>query len=92
MQKPVKWSPDKNEWLRKHRGICFEDVVAAMESGLLLGVEKNPSMLHPNQDMLIVKIREYAYAVPFVEDSKKIFFKTIYANRKYTKKYLLSNK
>lgn len=91
IQKPIEWNREKNRWLLDHRGICFEDIVAAIESSSVLGIEKHPSPLHPNQYILIIKIRGYAYAVPFVENGEKIFLKTIYANRKYTNKYLLSN-
>lgn len=92
IQKPIEWNREKNKWLLDHRGVCFEDIVAEIESRSVLGIEKNPSGLHQDQDMFIVQIREYAYAVPFVEDSEKIFLKTIYANRKYTKKYLSQSK
>jgi len=92
MQKPVEWSPEKNEWLRQNRGICFDDVLAAIDSGSALVIEDSPSKRHPNQKMYIVMIRRYAYAVPFVEDETKIFLKTLYPSRKFTKKYLLSSK
>ncbi len=89
MQKPVEWSHEKNEWLRKHRNVCFEDVVVAIDFGLLLAIEENTSVRYPNQKMYIVNINGYAYAVPFVEDPKKVFLKTVYASRKFTKKYII---
>ena len=30
----------------------------------------------------------YVYLVPFVEDEKEVFFKTLFPSRKATKKYL----
>lgn len=41
---------------------------------------------------MVVKINNYAYSVPFVESDNNIFLKTIYANRKYNKKYLKKEK
>jgi hypothetical protein len=38
--------------------------------------------------MLAVKIKGYAYLVPFVEDEKGRFLKTIIPIRKATRKYL----
>ena len=87
MQKPFEWSQEKNRWLQKNRGVCFEDVLAAIESGSLLMLEKNPSKRYPHQNVYIVLIRGYVHVVPFVEDEEKIFLKTIIPNRKETKKF-----
>jgi len=35
-----------------------------------------------------VRIEDYIYSVPFVEDNEKVFLKTIIPNRKATKKHL----
>ena len=43
---------------------------------------------YPGQKVFVLEIENYAYLVPFVEDSDKIFLKTIFRNRKATKKYL----
>ena len=43
---------------------------------------------YSNQKMLIVEIDNYAYLVPFVEDEKGIFLKTIIPSRKATRDYL----
>lgn len=43
---------------------------------------------YPNQKVLIVKMNNYAYAVPFVEEGEVWFLKTIIPSRKETKKYL----
>ena len=88
MQKPVEWSREKNGWLKKNRSICFEDVVAAIESGNLLATERNPSKRYPHQQIYVVRMKAYVYTVPFVEDEKKIFLKTVFPSNKYAKKYL----
>jgi hypothetical protein len=36
----------------------------------------------------VVRIDDYAYLVPFVEDDDEVFLKTIIPSRKATKKYL----
>ena len=83
------WSDEKNTWLKAERDVSFEMVVLAIESGDLLDRVKHPnSEKYPNQKVLYVKIENYAYAVPCIEDDKKIFFKTIIPSRKATKDYL----
>ncbi len=37
--------------------------------------------------MYVLEVYEYIYLVPFVEDDKKIFLKTIFPSRKITKMY-----
>ncbi|MEI6310551.1 MAG: toxin, partial [bacterium] len=41
---------------------------------------------YPNQRIFLVKIEDYVYAVPYVEDDEKVFLKTIIPNSKATKK------
>jgi hypothetical protein len=40
----------------------------------------------------VVQIDDYAYLVPFVEDEKQVFLKTIIPSRKATAKYLKGRK
>jgi uncharacterized DUF497 family protein len=88
MQKRIEWGLDKNELLKAHRGVSFEDVLAAIESGDVLEKKDNPSPKYPHQKMYIVRIRNYAYAVPYIESNGNIFLKTIFPSHKYTKRYL----
>jgi hypothetical protein len=88
MQKPFEWSQKKNEWLKKHRGTCFEEVVDAINSNLLDKIDHPNQERYRGQQMYIVQIALYVYQVPFVEDEQKIFLKTVIPSRKYTKKYL----
>ena len=39
-------------------------------------------------DVIESVLDDYVYAVPYVEDSEKIFLKTVFPSRKYTKLYL----
>lgn len=43
---------------------------------------------YPNQRMFVVRIRGYAYLVPFVETKQEVFLKTIIPSRKATRIYL----
>jgi hypothetical protein len=83
------WSDDKNELLKKLRGVSFEQVVLAIVSGDLIDRVKHPNPeKYPNQRVFLVKIEEYIYSVPYVEDDEKVFLKMIIPNSKATKKYL----
>ena len=85
------WDPAKNILLRDNRNISFEDIVYHMEKGELLDViaHHNPAK-YPTQRILIVAIEAYAYLVPFVQSGTEVTLKTIYPNRKATRKYLRS--
>jgi len=84
------WNEEKNKLLKIERDICFEDVLIAFDSGGLLDiVENKKKKKYPKQKIFIVNINNYAYLVPFVEDNKKIFLKTIIPSRKATKKYII---
>ncbi len=83
------WNDDKNELLKNLRGVSFEQVVLAIVSGDLVDRVKHPNPeKYPNQRIFLVKIEDYIYSVPYVEDEEKIFLKTIIPNGKATKKYL----
>ena len=83
------WSEEKNELLKEEREISFEDVVFYIEQGFLLDVLEHPNQeKYKGQKIFVVQIDEYAYLVPFVEDEREIFLKTIIPSRKATRKYL----
>jgi len=83
------WNKEKNLLLKETRGISFEQIVMHIEDGDLLDVIRHPnSEKYANQKILIVNVRNYIYAVPFVENKNERFLKTIIPSRKFTKKYL----
>lgn len=86
----LNWDPQKNEILKRERGISFEEIAYLIEMGQLIGIEENPGYL--NQKLYIVEIENYAFVVPVVETDKAIFLKTAFPSRKYTKKYGLKEK
>ena len=59
-----------------------------MHDGLMDIIEHPSKQKYPDQKIFIVKIEDYVYLVPFVEEEKVIFLKTIILSRKMTKKYL----
>ncbi len=85
--KHLNWGSQKNELLKQKRGISFEEIAFAIQSGNLLGTEENRN--YPNQKMYIVEIENYAVAVPFIETESEIFLKAAFPSRKYTKRYRL---
>jgi uncharacterized DUF497 family protein len=83
------WDATKNDWLKRKRGVSFENVLVAIAVGDLLDTMDHPNrMKYPNQRMYVVKINDYAYLVPFVESENEIALKTIIPNRRATQIYL----
>lgn len=85
------YSEEKNVILKETRGVGFEDIVEAIERGNVLDNISNPKATkYPKQRMFVVKLKKYVYLVPYVIDNeRKVYFlKTLYPNRKATKKYL----
>lgn len=84
------WDIEKNEELKRKRGISFEEIIIAITERRLIKTLGHPNKKkYPNQKMYIVNLNDYAYLVPFVEDEEKVFLKTIIPSRKATKIYLI---
>jgi len=61
--------------LRLERGVCFEDVVVAIADNRVLDLlEHRNQARYPRQKLLVVRIVDYAYLVPFVEEADGFFF------------------
>ena len=84
------WDDEKNQKLKRERGIGFEDIIISIIEGGLLKTLGHPK--RASQKIYVVNIDNYAYAVPFVEDKEKYFLKTIYPSRTMTRKYLIKDK
>lgn len=83
------WNADKNQLIMHERGISFEDVVFAIQSGGLLDDGPHPKReRYPNQRVFVVRIEDYAWLVPYVENDAEIFLKTVIPSRKATKRFL----
>jgi len=91
--KVFRWDSEKNELLKKSRGVCFEQIVILMEREEILETIENPKQdKYPGQKIAIVQIDDYAYLVPYVQENDEIFLKTIIPNRKATNKHVRSRK
>ena len=87
--KRINWNAEKNQLLMSQRGISFEDVEFALQSGRLLDDLIHPNNnKYPNQRMFVVEVDEYAWLVPYVENENDIFLKSVIPSRKATKYYL----
>ena len=87
------WDLKKNEQLKREREISFEEAMIAIEEGNLLDIIEHPNRKkYPKQKLFVVNIHEYAYVIPFVEDEKKYFLKTIFPSRKMTREYIIKKK
>lgn len=82
------WDSQKNEKLIKERGVSFEVCLVNIEDGKILDILENTNYSH--QKIFVIEIDNYAYLIPFVENDKEVFLKTIIPSRKFTKKYLKS--
>ena len=83
------WNNEKNELLKKERKVSFEEVVWSIENEELLDViEHKNKNKYENQKIFIVKMKNYVWLVPFVENEEEIFLKTIIPSRKATKEYM----
>jgi hypothetical protein len=79
--KAVRWSILKSERLKATRGVSFEEIIGAR----LVAVKNHPHK--EAQNIMLFEFKNYIWIVPFVEDEEKIFLKTLYPSRKYTKAY-----
>ena len=87
--KPLRWNAEKNDVLKAERGIGFEAITVAIESGGLLDIVAHPNPAkYPRQRILVVACDNYAYLVPFIEEENYFFLKTIIPSRKASRDYL----
>jgi len=87
--KPFFWDPEKNEWLKRERGLSFERAVLHIEQGDLLDILEHPNpQKYPGQRILVVRLEDYVYLVPCLELEDGVLLKTIFPSRKLTTQYL----
>jgi uncharacterized DUF497 family protein len=83
------WNNEKNEELKRERGVSFEQIVLLIRNGRVLDILEHPKKeKYKNQRLYVINIENYAYVVPFIEKKGERFFKTIFPSRKYTNIYL----
>ncbi len=77
--------------MKSERGVCFEQVVILMEREDVLDTIEHPNQQrYPGQKIAVVRIDDYAYLVPYLQESDEIFLKTVIPSRKATDKYIRS--
>ena len=91
--KQFKWSAEKNELLKRERGVSFEQIIVAVGSGDLLEVYAHAnSAKYPRQRVMAVNCDGYVCLVPFIEEDEYLFLKTIIPSRKATRDHLKRSK
>jgi len=89
MARNYAWNEEKNNLLKRERGVSFEQIVTLVLEGDLLAIEEHSNReRYPGQRIFVVRIDAYAYLVPFIEEGDDIFLKTIYPSRRATRQYL----
>ena len=74
--------------MKLQRGVDFEKVLDELQNERITGRKAHPnSIKFPNQEIFIISLDDYIYYVPFVENEKEIFLKTIIPSRKLNKEY-----
>lgn len=86
----IRFNEEKNQLLGATRGITFEEVIESIQVGGLLADIAHLSKKWLHQRVYVVRVKNYAYAVPYVVNTQKkeIFLKTIYPSRALTRKYI----
>ena len=85
------WDEDKNNLLKQHRNISFEQIILSIENKQIIDVIERPNKeKYKGQIFILIERNNYAYVVPaFISDSgEECHLKTIYPSRKYTDQYL----
>ena len=86
--KTYNWNAAKNHLLVQERGISFERIVFEISAGNELAVLEHPNQeKYPGQQISMVQVGDYVYAVPFIETETEIFLKTIIPSRKAKRQY-----
>ena len=83
-----RWNDEKNRELKQERGVSFESVILYIKLGNILDIVNHPNKKrYLHQKIIIIRMLDYVYAVPFVEKDNVRFLKTIIPSRKLNKKY-----
>jgi uncharacterized DUF497 family protein len=87
--KQINWNTEKNQLLMSERGISFDDVLFALQSGRLVDdlVHQNKNK-YSNQRIFMVEVDGHAWLVSYIENEAEIFLKSVIPSRKVTKHYL----
>ena len=78
----IRWDPLKSEWLKRARGVSFEEIVSAR----FVGITQHPKRSH--QKLMLFELDGYIWVAPYVSDGDDRFLKTAFPSRIYTKKWI----
>jgi uncharacterized DUF497 family protein len=82
------WDPEKNEALKRARGISFEQIVFHLSQGDVWKTADHPNQeQYPGQKLYFVIVEDYIHIVPHVVEDECVFLKTIIPSRKATRDY-----
>ena len=80
------WDDEKNNKLKKERGISFEEIAALILQKKYIEIVKHQK--RTDQKIFLLPINGYIHAVPFVVDQENnVVLKTAFPSRKFHKKY-----
>jgi uncharacterized DUF497 family protein len=80
------WDEHKNRKLIEERGLSFEDISEKIIRNEVIDILKHSK--RERQKIFVICIKDYTYAVPFVEDEdNNIILKTAYPSRKLHARY-----
>ncbi len=83
----LEWDKDKNQQLKKSRGVCFEAVHdLLMQETEVLVMKHHNVKDYPHQWEMYLDINGYTHCIPFVQKGHVIFLKTIFPSRKMNKR------
>ncbi len=84
------WDEKKNLKLKLERNISFETISDIILNKKYLDILENQP--RPSQDIFVVNVNKYIYAVPFIIDKKSnITLNTIFPSRRLNKIYGVKN-
>ena len=80
------WDENKNIKLKLERNISFEQIAEILLEEKYLDILEHPK--RDNQNIFVVEINEYIYAVPFtIDEDENIILKTAFPSRKLNSIY-----
>ena len=80
------WDEDKNMKLKLERNISFEEISELVLNEHIVDIIEHPK--RKNQNVFVLEINNYIYAVPFIiDENEDIILKTVFPSRKLNKKY-----
>jgi hypothetical protein len=65
---------EKNAFLKRTRGVSFEDVVFHIQKGDVLDIINHPTAArYPQQNIIVINIEGYVYLVPYFK-TERLFY------------------